>query len=649
MRISKQALLRAAMGGALGMVMIAGPVMAQASRIQMENLDRGAIAVKGERGMLVSWRALVTDPAHLGFNVYRDGKKLNASAITTRSNFLDAGGSPTSKYEVRDVRGATAAVRNIDGYINIPLQKPADGQTPDGQTYSYTANDASVGDLDGDGDYEIILKWDPTNSKDNSRGGYTGEVLIDAYTLEGKRLWRIDLGRNIRAGAHYTQFQVADYDGDGKAELIMKTADGTVDGEGKVIGDANANWVSTAKEVPATDRTGSRALPDGGYMAQLEGRIMKGPEYLSVFEGATGRVLDTIAYPSPRGPNGDNPSDDELKARWGDAYGNRSDRYLAGTAWLDGVHPSAVMARGYYGRSTLAAIDLRGGKLVKRWYFDSEAAGVPQGFSGMGNHQFSVADLDGDAKQEIIYGSMALDDDGKPLWTTGYGHGDAMHVGDLDPDNPGLEKFGVHENMRMSKNHGSAMVSLRDGKVLWDTPANNDTGRGVAGDIDPRFPGAEAWNSSTPFLYNAKGQVISDRKPSSANFLVWWDGDLSRELLDGNRISKWDYKTSQSPVIFTMEGATTSNGTKSNPAISGDLFGDWREEVVERSTDNTALRIYSTSIPTDYRITTLAQDPQYRAALAWQNTAYNQPPHPSFSPGMGQTGPAATPGVVRRR
>jgi rhamnogalacturonan endolyase len=646
MSISKQALLGAAMGLVMG---VAAPAMAQQSRMQVENLDRGAIAVKGEKGMLVSWRALVTDPARLGFNVYRDGRKLNAAPITTKSNFLDEGGTPASKYEVRDMRGAVAPVRNIDGYLNIPLDKPADGKTADGRTYTYSPNDASVGDLDGDGDYEIIVKWDPSASRDNSGGGYTGNVLIDAYTLEGKRLWRVDLGRNIRAGAHYTQFQVADYDGDGKAEMIVKTADGTVDGQGKVVGDASANWVSSAREVPATDRTGSRALPGGGYMAQLEGRIMSGPEYLSVFDGATGRVVDTIPYPSPRGPNGDNATAEEMTARWGDAYGNRSERYLAGTAWLDGVHPSAVMARGYYGRSTIAAVDYRGGKLVKRWYFDSEAPGVPQGFSGMGNHQFSVADIDGDGKQEIIYGSMALDDNGKPLWSTGYGHGDAMHVGDLDPTNPGLEKFGVHENMRMSQNHGSAMVSLRDGKILWDTPANSDTGRGVAGDIDPRFPGAEAWNSSTPYLYNAKGQVISDRKPNSANFLVWWDGDLSRELLDGNRISKWDGNTGQSPVIFTMEGATTNNGSKSNPAISGDILGDWREEVIERSTDNTSLRIYSTSIPTDYRITTLAQDPQYRAALAWQNTAYNQPPHPSFNPGPAQTGPAKTPVVVRRR
>ncbi|UDF04835.1 rhamnogalacturonan lyase [Asticcacaulis sp. AND118] len=619
----------------------AAPAVAAPAKV--EYLDRGAVAVTADKGVLVSWRALVTDDAKLGFNVYRDGKKLNARPVTATTSFKDDAGTKTAAYEVREVKagkeGPASKAPVIDGFLNIPLNKPADGTTPDGQAYSYTANDASVGDLDGDGRYEIILKWDPTNSKDNSQGGYTDPVFLDAYTLEGQQLWRINLGRNIRAGAHYTMFQVADYDGDGKAELIVKTADGTTDAQGKVIGDANADWVTPSGEIENKDRTGSRQTEDGKLMARLTGRILKGPEYLSVFEGATGKVVDTIAYPSPRGPNGDNPTDEEATARWGDAYGNRSDRFLAGTAWLDGEHPSAVFARGYYARTTIAAVDYKGGKLSKRWYFDSKENGLDETYSGQGNHQFSVADVDGDGKQEIIYGSLTLDDNGKPLWTTGMGHGDAMHVSDLDPNRPGLEKWGVHENMRMSGNVGAALIDARTGEVIFKVPAEKDTGRGAAGDIDPRHPGAEFWASNSGNLYDVKGNVISDKRPRQMNFMVWWDGDLLRELLDGNKVSKWDWNTSESKVILDAQGATSNNGTKSTPALSADLFGDWREEVMLRSEDNLSLRIYSTNIPTTYKFTTLMQDPQYRAAIAWQNTAYNQPPWPSFFIGEGMKSP----------
>lgn len=606
------------------------PAGAPATAMRMEKLDRGAIAVRGKDGVLVSWRALMTDAPGLAFDVYRDGRKLNAQPVGTSSNFLDTMDG-SGAYEVREAAGGAAGkALFVDGHLTLPLQRPAGGRTADGKDYTYTANDASVGDLDGDGQYEIVLKWEPTASQDNCCTGHTGIVLLDAYKLDGTRLWRISLGPNIRAGAHYTQFQVADYDGDGKAELIVKTADGTRDGAGKIIGDAGANWVSGAGEIEQSDRTGARRTGDGKLMAGLAGRILQGPEYLSVFDGASGRVVDTIPYPSRRSADGDNPSQEELKARWGDAYANRSDRFLAGTAWLDGRHPSAIFARGYYARTTIAAVDFSNGKLVPRWYFDSEAPGVPKGYSGQGNHQLSVADLDGDGRHEILYGAMALDDDGKPLWTTGMGHGDTMHVGDLDPTRPGLEKFGVHENMAMSKNVGAAMLDARTGEVLWTTPADKDTGRGVAGDIDPRFPGAEAWSSASPNLYDARGNAIAPVHPRQVNFMVWWDGDLLRELLDGNQVSKWDWQRNEAAVLLEATGAVSNNGTKSTPALSADLFGDWREEIVWRTADSSALHIYSTPIATTHRITTLMQDPQYRAAIAWQNTAYNQPPWPSF-------------------
>ncbi len=613
--------------------------------MSVEKLGRGAVAVKGDEGVLVSWRALVTDAPGLGFNVYRDGKKLNAAPVATSTNFVDTSAGAGAAYEVREVangkEGAASRALYLDRYLTLPLKRPAGGTTPDGKAYTYSANDASVGDLDGDGQYDIILKWEPTEAKDNCCAGHTGIVLLDAYKLDGTQLWRISMGPNIRAGAHYTQFQVADYDGDGKAEIIVKTADGTRDGAGKIIGDAAANWVTGGGELEQGDRTGSRRTDDGKLMAGLTGRILKGPEYLSVFDGASGRVVDTIAYPSPRGANGDNPTDQELKARWGDGYANRSDRNLAGTAWLDGKHPSAIFARGYYARTTVAAVDFRNGKLVKRWYFDSEAPGVPKGYSGQGNHQLSVADVDGDGRHEILYGAMALDDDGAPLWTSGMGHGDAMHVSDLDPTRPGLEKFGVHENMTMSKNIGAAMLDAKTGQVLWSTAADKDTGRGVAGDIDPRHAGAEAWAGNSSNLYDARGKVIADKHPRQTNFMVWWDGDLLRELLDGTRVYKWDWNKSDVSVMLDAGGVSSNNGTKSNPALSADVLGDWREEVIWRTADDSALRIYSTSIPTTHKFITLMQDPQYRAAIAWQNTAYNQPPWPSFY--IGEPAPVATP------
>lgn len=607
----------------------------------VEYLDRGAVAVTADSGVLVSWRALADDPKDLGFNVYRNGQKLNGAPIKTSSNFLDAQGVAGASYEVRAIHkgkeDAGHKALNISNYLNIPLNKPAGGTTPNGEAYEYTANDASVGDLDGDGRYEIILKWDPTNAKDNAFGGYTGPTLLDAYTLEGKQLWRINLGTNIRSGAHYTQFMVADFDGDGKAEIAVKTADGTIDGQGKVIGDPNANWVSLAGEIEQNDRTGSRRTDDGKLMAQLEGRIVTGPEYLSVFDGLTGAVIDTVDYIPQRHPDTHSPTVDQMKELWGDGYANRSDRYLAGVARLDGEHPSFVFARGYYARSVIAAFDLKDGKIVHRWTFDSRTA--PAGYAGQGNHQLSVADVDNDGRDEIIYGSMAIDDNGQPLWTARLGHGDAMHVGDLDPTRPGLERFGVHESMRDSGNRGAVMLDAATGEILWSTAADKDTGRGVAADIDPRYVGAEAWASNSGKLYNARGRVISDSRPRQMNFAIWWDGDLLREILDGNKIYKWDWQAGESRVILDAKGASSNNGSKANPALQADLFGDWREEVILRAEDSSALRIYSTNIPTQYRITTLMHDPQYRSAVAWQNTAYNQPPHPSFYLGEGMSPP----------
>ncbi|WFF00493.1 cellulose binding domain-containing protein [Micromonospora sp. WMMD964] len=581
--------------------------------LQMENLDRGLISVRSGGGNLVSWRLLGTENSAVSFHLYRGSTRVNASPITGATNYLDSGAAAGSAYTVRAVVGgveqaaSAPALQFGAGYLDVPLQVPAGGSTPSGESYTYSANDASVGDLNGDGTYEIVLKWDPSNAKDNSQSGYTGNVYVDAYTLTGTRLWRVDLGRNIRAGAHYTQFQVYDYDGDGRAEVAMKTADGTRSGTGQVIGSSSADHRNSS-----------------GY-------VLSGPEYLTMFNGQTGAILSTVAYDPPRG----------TVSSWGDSYGNRVDRFLAGTAYLDGQRPSLIMARGYYTRAVIAAWDFRNGTLTKRWTFDSNSSGNGAA-AGQGNHQLSVADVDGDGRQEIVYGAATIDDNGRLLHSTGNGHGDALHVGDLDPSRSGLEVFKVDED---GSKPSSYFADARTGQVLWSTPASGDNGRGVSADIWAGSPGAESWSSAASGLADTRGQNIG-RKPSSANFLAWWDGDPVRELLDGTKIDK--YGTGGETRLLDGSGVASNNGTKSTPALSGDILGDWREEVIWRTTDSRALRIYSTPTPTSVRLYTLMHDPQYRVAIAWQNTAYNQPPHPGFFIGNGMGSTPPTPNIHLR-
>lgn len=591
---------------------------------QMEHIGRGLVAIKVEKGVYVGWRLLGTEPADFAFNLYRDGEKVNTAPIRSSTNYLDEQGSLDSTYTVRPVFGEEELEESppvnvwSKNYHSVPLRKPEGGTTPAGEEYTYSANDASVGDVDGDGEYEIILKWDPSNSHDNAHSGYTGNAYLDAYKLDGRFLWRIDLGRNIRAGAHYTQFLVYDFDGDGKAEVACKTADGTVDGTGRVIGD-----------------------PDADYRNE-RGFIIEGPEYLTVFDGLTGRALATTDYDPPRG---------DVSA-WGDSKGNRVDRFLACVAYLDGVRPSLVMCRGYYTRTVLAAFNWRDGELTKVWTFDSNNPGYA-GYAGQGNHSVAVADVDGDGKDEIIYGSCVIDHDGSGLYVTGLGHGDAMHVGSFNPNRPGLEVYQVHEN---PSDKGIEVHDAKTGEILWGLPTSTDIGRGLAADIDPRYDGAEVWSSdhwkTGGFgLYNINGDKISDVTPQSFNFAIWWDGDLLRELLDHEydpdtgigegRIYKWDYENERLITLMTPEGTRSNNGTKGNPCLQADLFGDWREEVIWRSADSTELRIYSTTDVTEHRIHTLMHDPVYRLSVAWQNVCYNQPPHPGFYLGHGMEQPPA--------
>lgn len=583
-----------------------------------EDLDRSPVAVPVSGGVYVGWRMLGTDPSGVSFKVYRGSTAV--ATVTSSTNYLDTGGSSSSSYRIAQVVNgveswATAAFTPwATSSRDIPLQKPAGGTTPDGVAYTYHANDLSVGDLDGDGQYEYLVKWQPSNAKDNSQSGYTGNTIIDAYELSGSRMWRIDLGRNIRSGAHYTQLVVFDLNSDGYAELLVKTADGTVSGTGQVIGSSSADY-----------RNGS------GY-------VLSGPEFLTVFDGRSGAAVDTINYVPARG----------TVSSWGDSYGNRVDRFLAGVAYLDGQHPSAIFSRGYYTRTVVAAFDFNGQDLTQRWVFDSNVSGSQ--YAGQGNHQLSVADVDGDARDEIVFGSMTIDDTGAPLYSTGLGHGDALHVGDLNPSRAGLEVFAVHESMSASGNRGSTFRDARTGAVLWSTAGTGDVGRGAAGDIDPRYAGAEAWNQGPGArgVNQATGAQITTSTPA-LNFVTWWDGDLVREITDHAYssststgvpwVGKWNYSSSSTSTLRSFTGTLSNNTTKGTPGLQADLFGDWREELVFRTDSSTALRVFTTTDVTSYRLRTLMHDSQYRVAVAWQNVAYNQPPHPSFFLGDGMATP----------
>ena len=582
------------------------------SLLSTEKLDRGVVAVRQADGRaFISWRTLMTDPKGAAFDVYRNGQKLNQAPLTKGGTwFIDDNPTDEAVYEVRcemeegrgkkeDISHLTSSISHQPsslfplpspiGYLPIPLQKPDE---------MHTANDASVADVDGDGQYEIILKWDPWNAHDNSHDGMTGPTLLDCYRLNGERLWRIDLGQNIRSGAHYTPFIVYDLDGDGKAELMVKTADGTRDAKGTVIGDSLADYRNPA------------------------GRILTGPEYISVFNGLTGAVMDTKPYIPERGDVNN----------WGDNRGNRSERYLAAVGYFGGRTPSAVFCRGYYTRSVLAAWDWDGHELKQRWVFDTNDAPWAS-YAGQGNHNLRVADVDGDGWDEITYGSMAVDHDGKGLYNTGMGHGDAIHL-IADHKDGQLYIWDCHENKR----DGSDLRNAKTGEVVFQVKSSTDVGRAMAADIDPTNPGTEMWSIDSRGVRNMKGEVIDHINPRglSINFGIWWDGDLLRELLDRSAVSKYDWQSNSMTVLQRLDGQF-NNGTKQNPCLSADILGDWREEVITRNRESTELRIYVSTIPTDYRINCLMQDIPYRLSVATENVGYNQPPETGFYLGPDNT------------
>jgi len=598
---------------------------ADGAQRSMEKLSRGLVAIRtGEKGAYLSWRLLGTDSPAISFDVYRDGVKINAQPITESTNFVDTDGESTSSYSVRASVGdklldATAPVTPEPTlFRDIRLEPPAPIELPDGRQPVFRPSDASVGDLDGDGDYELVLQWEGT-----SLGGYTirnrftSPTILEGLELDGTSLWRINLGINVRTGYHYTPFMVYDLDGDGTAEIVVQTSDGTVDGTGKILGDGMKDWRDTG------------------------GNVLRAPEQLTVFDGKTGATRATVKYEPTRG----------RVSSWGDNNGNRSERHLACIAYLDGQYPSVIMARGYYhgrteigpGRTAIAAWSFRDGKLALKWKFDTLGRDDLNDYIGQGSHSIAAGDVDGDSKDEILYGAMAIDHDGTALYTTQLGHGDAHHFSDHDPSRPGLEFYMPHEGARPG---GSPGVSFRDagtGKILWSLPVKIrcDVGRAGCADVWAGSPGAESWMSGGESvwgaggdkkLYSSKGEIVGPAPATSANFFIWWDGDLTREILNSNWIAKYDPKAAGAMRrLLTAEGCTSINGTKATPVLSADLHGDWREEVIWAREDGRALRLFTTVIPTSHRLPTLMHDPVYRLSVAWQNVAYNQPPHPGYT------------------
>ena len=608
----------------MNMLLLVGSIFAFSQPYSGEKLSRGLIGIPTEEGMYFSWRMTLEDAAGLQFDLYRSSGggaevKLNKEPIDRTSDFLDRTVDYTvdNRWTLKATTGEVATWTRLKGekrnpYLSIPICKPEDGEIA-GEPFTYTANDCSVGDLDGDGEYEIILKWSPSNSKRPPQRGFTGNTYLDAYKMDGTRLWRIDLGPNVRSGAATTNFLVFDFDGDGCAEICCKTGDGTVDGLGHRIGDAQVDWRTWDKKSPTY------------------GKIVNGPEYLTVFEGRTGKELDSKEYIPTRYP----------LDGWGGVGGNcgndntggRSDRFTAGVAFLDGKTPSPVMVRGWYGRTVVAAWTFTNGALKHTWTFDSAAPGW-EAYSGMGNHSVTVADFDGDGCDEICVGAMTVDHDGKGLFTTGLRHGDALHAGRFIPSRQGMQVFGVHENEGdneiVKRTPAVAMFDGATGEIIWQDGLGQDAGRGVAADIDPRYDGAECWCNIGGLRRGDTGEIISNRKPDSCNFTIYWDADPLAELLDHVSISKWNWNAESTDLLLKAEGVVSNNGTKGNPCLSGDILGDWREEVIWPSEDQTELRIYSTTIPAVDRRATWMNDRQYRLAIAWQNVAYNQPPHSSF-------------------
>ena len=626
---------------------------------QMEKLDRGLIAIKTDGGIYLSWRLFDSEDNIFGsadknvsFNVYRDGKKI--SEVATKTNYVDS--TVGTNYSVAPVMNGVegdkcdAVTVNENSYFDIPLSKPDDETIydPSGNelaTYSFFPADCSTGDVDGDGEYEIIVKWTSSEHDVGSPGdpAYSGTVHLAAYKLDGTKLWKNDiaLGKNVYSSAHTLQFLVYDFDGDGKSEVMCQTSLGSKDGQGKYV----SNAAQTDEEIKAiTDEENSTA-DYRGY-----GRITEGKEFLTVFNGETGVAMDTINLPTTRGS--------ENGADYGDDFGNRSNRFVSDIAYLDGEKPYAIYLRGYYfgrngkQRTSIAGISWDGTALSPTYRFDTQKGqeGYYDGayqYVGNGNHNCTVADVDNDGKDEFITGALCMevndDNEFRPKWCTYLQHGDALHIGNYDPTHTGFEFFTVHEDSGTNSlsgnditlDFGMSVIDAETGNIMFHEGASADTGRGVMANVGAggyyqiwsAKNSARQSNGGTDFT---TATSLTGRNTPSMNFRIFWDGDLYDNLLDGANITDWNGRNMSNIFSAGNYDCVSINGTKANPSLQADLFGDWREEVVYPTTNGTALRVFSTTDTTDYKIKTLMQDPVYRSGVAAEQTAYNQPPHVGF-------------------
>ncbi len=596
---------------------------------RMENLDRGTVAVKTAGGVYVNWRINGTEWFDVSYNIYRNGIKLNATPITGASNYQDVSGTLASKYVVKAVAGGvelneTKEVSVLEKpWVEFKLREiPKIAGVPDTCYYSYRINDMTVADLDGDGEYELIVKrvnkyfnWDnPFENKYNN--------LVEAYKMDGTYLWTIDLGPNV---FHDIELNVLayDFDGDGKAEIVMRSSEGTIDGKGNKIGDV-ANELGVMKPDGVTDYRADMK-ENGGYIFERYGI-----EFLSLYDGATGEELDRIVH-IPR-----EPFDQWGPGMKGGQLAHRATKFHYGAPYLDGKNPSIFISRGVYTRIKMRTYDVVDKKFVFKWDFDSEDGKHP-GYSYQGYHNYVIADVDNDGCDEIVYGSMTVDHNGKGLYTTLLGHGDAIHISNFDPYRKGLEVWACLES---SPNYGTTLRAAESGEILWHRVAGRDMGRCMAANITNNYKGAELWDND--HMYSASERKTISPPRGGTSFRIFWDGDLLEEIATQDveknyngrkwegRISKYDEKAGRWGFIMQADTFYTCNDSKGTPCLQADLFGDWREEIIYRSNDDQTIRIYTTTYPTDHRIYTLMHDMQYRQAIAWQMCGYNQPPHPSF-------------------
>lgn len=573
----------------------------------MENLDRGTVAVQVENGVFISWRILGTEWNGTTYNIYRDGQKLNDHPLNV-SNFTDPQGSSNSNYTV------TAIHKNIEKQPSAPVtplsQQYKEIILKSRNTSNYEINDATVADLDGDGEYEIIVK---RMNPDWSAGNDSLFTYFEAYKQNGTLLWEINVGPNIMSSSG-VEINIAafDLDADGKAEVFMRTSEGTVFGDGTKIGDVDGDGKTNY-------RYSVLQTANMQYMQE-------GPEFLSLIDGQTGAELDRVDF-IPRVNSGWWYPEAPTKA-----YGHRANKFFFGAPYLDGLKPSLFIGRGIYTKTVMRTYDVVNKKLVSRWEWSATSTSDP--YYGQGNHNYTIADVDADGRDEIVWGSMAVDDDGTGLYSTRLGHGDAMHVGDLDPFRKGVEAFRCLEN---SPVHGTVFHDAATGEILIHHAIDKDCGRCCAANISDEIKGVALWGGSKMFSASTREAVGIGGGPE--NFRIYWDGDLLEEMTDHSGFTSnkgygtgtiFKYQNGQAAQIFLAAGATSCNYTKGTPSLQADLFGDWREEVVWRREDNRAIRIYTTVDPTTYRNYTLMHDHQYRQAVCWQMCGYNQPPHVSY-------------------